>query len=195
MRHPSPFGSSRPARASSLPADAGTSLVEALVVAALLCAALSGVAPLLLWSRRAIWGAGTETMAVVLAAQKLEQLRTLDFHVLRDGTLAGDESTDLSGDEPAGGGTGLRASPAGTLDSNVAGFVDYLDSRGGWRGGGVAPPAGSAFVRRWALVPFPPDPRHAVVLRVFVAPLAELPAAGSTRHGVHLTTIRSRGVP
>lgn len=175
-------------------ADSGASLVEAVIVAALLCAALSGLAPLLAWSRRVIREAGAETMAVALASQKLEQLRALTFHVIDDGGVVSDERTEVAAAEPAEGGSGLRASPPGTLDADTAGYVDYLDLRGVWRGSGTVPPAGSSFVRRWAIAPYVSDPLHAVVLHVVVIPLSD--ANGRRPFGeVRLTTIRARGAP
>jgi hypothetical protein len=177
--------------------DRGASLIEALIATALVCSTITGVAQLLLWSRRAVWSSGAETMAVVLAAQKLEQLRTLTWEIDANGQPITDGSTDLSTAEPSAGGSGLQVSPLGTLHENTRGFVDYLDSQGGWRGTGVEPPAGSAFVRRWAILPFAADPLNTLVLHVIVLPISDAAVADGRRssRAAHQTTIRTRGVP
>jgi hypothetical protein len=187
----------RPAHQNGSRGDCGASLIEALIAMGLVCSTITGVAQLLLWSRRAVWSSGAETMAVVLAAQKLEQLRVLTWELDANGQPITDDTTDLSTAEPSGGGSGLRASPLGTLYENSTGFVDYLDSQGAWRGTGADPPAGSAFVRRWAVLPFAPDPLNTVVLHVIVLPVSDAAAADGRRspRAAHQTTIRTRGVP
>ena len=186
----------RPAHYHDAHADHGASLIEALIAVALVCSTITGVAQLLLWSRRAVWSSGAETMAVVLAAQKLEQLRMLTWEIDTNGQPITDDSTDLSTAEPSAGGSGLQASALGTLHENTSGFVDYLDSQGVWRGTGAEPPAGSVFVRRWAILPFAADPLHTVVLHVIVLPVSDAVAADGRRssRAAHQTTIRTRGV-
>ena len=101
------------------------------------------------------------TRAVILAEQKLEQLQALAWYV-DDGGIA---VTDLSSNVAAfaatpacaaatnGAAVGLTTSPTGTLTANVDGYVDYVDAHGCGLGGGVVPPAGSAFIRRWSTRP------------------------------------------
>ena len=176
--------------------ERGSWLVDAVIAAAILVSALSGIAQLLLISRRAVWESGASTAAVVLAAQRLEQLRSLTWAFDPAGNAVSDETTDLSADPPSGGGTGLRTSPEGTLRNDVAGFVDYLDASGGWRGNGGAAPEGAVFVRRWAIAPLASDPLHTLVLQVTVAPLAVAAVDDPVRSrlAATLTTIRTRGV-
>ncbi len=158
---------------------------------------ITGVAQLLVWSRRTVWSSGTGTQSVVLATQKLEQLRTLAWDADVAGQAVSDSSTDLSTDPPSSGGTGLRPSTVGSLHANTPGFVDYLDGQGVWRGTGARPPGGAAFVRRWAIVPFAADPLHTVVLHVLVLPAVDAAAADGHRsaRAAHLTTIRTRSLP
>jgi type II secretory pathway pseudopilin PulG len=174
----------------------GSALLEALIAMAIVIAALTGVAQLLLASRRAVWSAGTSSAAAVLASEKLEQLRSLTWSVDDEGRAVSDETTDLSSETWSSGGTGLRPSPVGTLRSNVAGFVDYLTREGAWCGNGTVAPAGAAFVRRWAILPLAADPLDTIVLHVTVAPLAEAAAGEFARSpaAATVTTIRTRDV-
>ncbi|MGH9372442.1 MAG: type IV pilus modification PilV family protein [Vicinamibacterales bacterium] len=178
------------------PRDRGASLVEALIAMTIVITTITGVGQLLVWSRRAVWSSGAGSMSIVLATQKLEQLRALAWHVDAGGHAVSDDTTNLSTDPPSIGGSGLRASPVGALHESTTGFVDYLDAQGLWRGTGAQAPAGAAFVRRWAIVPFGPDPLHTVVLHVVVLPVVDA-AAGDKRspRAAHLTTIRTRSVP
>lgn len=175
--------------------ERGASLLEALVAAALVIAVTSSVAQLIAWSRRATWSAGVETTAVRLAAQKLEQLRVLPWHVDSAGTLFSDDTTNLSTDPPAANGSGLGLSPAGTLDRNTPGFMDYVGVDGRWRGSGGRAPAGAAFVRRWSVVPLGADAAHSLILTVIVLPLADAPSQrGRPSRGARIQTITTRTV-
>ena len=108
-----------------------------------------------------------------LAAQKMEQLRSLSWTFDEDGGLRSDTSTDLSRDPPTVGGFGLDPTPSGSLDRSLDGCVDYLDAAGHWVGTGTTPPAGSVYVRRWAVLPGPIDPAHTRALVVIAAALEE----------------------
>jgi hypothetical protein len=185
------------AEGKALASERGASLIEALIALAIIVTTITGVAHLLLWSRATIWSSSAGTMSMVLASQKLEQLRALPWQVDPAGHPVSDSTTSLATNQPSLGGSGLAASPAGTLHDNTPGFVDYLDARGVWRGTGSSPPAGAAFVRRWAIVPFDADPLHTLVLHVIVMPLADAVARGGHRsvRAAHLTTIRTRSLP
>jgi hypothetical protein len=188
-----PAGGFRPHRLS----ERGLALLDALVATTIVVTTLTGVAQLLIWSRRAVWSSGAESTSVVLAAQKLEQLRTLVWEVDRDGRPVSDHATNLSTDPPSNGGSGLRASPPASLDENTPGFVDYVDGWGAWAGTGTRPPGSGAFVRRWAIVPFEPDPLHTVVIHVVVLPVLDAAASGGPRstRAAHLSTMRTRSLP
>jgi len=137
-----------------------------------------------------------QTFLTALALEKVEQLRSLSW-AFDGGVAVSDLTTDLSGDQPAAGSLGLRPSPAGTLQRDTAGYVDYLDATGSWVGGASPPPA-SVFVRRWSIEPLADDPGDTVVLRAFVttltrARLEETPRPAQARPGqVLLVTVMTR---
>lgn len=177
---------------------AGSTLLEVLVALGLLVTIAAGTAHLLIWVRRAVWSAGTGTMAVELAAEKLEQLRSLTHDLaLPAGVPRTDSTTDLSTQPAASGGRGLRPSPPGTLEANVRGYFEYLDARGRWVGNGDPPPPGARFVRRWAVGALERDAGESRIFHVSVAPLAPgaRGGAGLPMPDAQLTTIRTRSVP
>jgi prepilin-type N-terminal cleavage/methylation domain-containing protein len=148
--------------------DSGFTLAESCVAIALLAVAASGVAHMIGLAMGATQAARVQTSTSVLASQKIEQLRALLWTVAADGSPRTDQTTDLAVEPPTSGGRGLSASPANTLDSNVAGYVDYLTARGDWAGTGSAPPATARYVRRWSISPLAADPRDTLVLQVLV---------------------------
>jgi prepilin-type N-terminal cleavage/methylation domain-containing protein len=146
----------------------GFTLIEVLVSAALLTVAALGIAQLTMLATRTTETARARTATTLLAAQKMEQLRSLTMAWDSGGGLLSDTSTDLSREPPSSSGHGLSISSTGTLDRNVDGYVDYLDASGRWIGGGPSPPAGTLYVRRWAVWPLAAAPQHSRVLIVFV---------------------------
>lgn len=155
----------------------GFTLVEVLVAAMLLIVAAAGVAQLLALGLRATQSGRETTSTGTLASQKIEQLRSLTWTYDAAGAPHSDTYTDLSRDPPAPGGRGLDLSPSGTLDRDVAGYVDYLDARGRWIGAGPDPPPGAIFVRRWAIQTLDDDPQDSRVLIVRAAVVTEDRAA------------------
>ena len=128
----------------------------------------------------------------MLAAQKMEQLRSLRWTRTRTGTPAvsvpaSDLSTDLSSDPPTSAGRGLSPSPAGTLDSNVPPYVDYLDAAGVWVGRGASPPGTAVYVRRWAVQPLESDPDDILLLQVIVTT-----TAAANTHESRLVSVLTR---
>ena len=118
--------------------------------------------------------ARAQTLTTMLAMQKLEELRALSWCV-RPGPPAvpeSDTSTDLAQSSPASGVTGLGTSPAGSLDRNMPGYVDYLDRTGAWVGTGTTPPSAALFVRRWSVAGLPGDDFNTLVLQVRVMSVA-----------------------
>jgi hypothetical protein len=117
-----------------------------------------------------VTSARAQTTTSVLAAQKMEQMRALAWRFVDSGALvpASDTTTDLSQDPMAVGGAGLSASPGGTLLTNTAGYVDYLDKHGRWSGNGGSPPAAAVFIRRWNIAPLPGSAPDSLVLQVLV---------------------------
>jgi len=191
MRVRSPLSSR--CRVSRLNYEEGTTLIEALVATALLVTVSAGAGGLLTWSARAVSASSSHSIAVWLAAQKLEQLSALEWSVGSDGVEDSDEATDVGSDPMGDGGQGLRPSPGETLDENIAGYVDFVGADGTWRGTTSPPQPGAAFVRRWSVVPLASDPRHSVVLTVAVRPLSEARRAASmVSSGAMLQTARTR---
>jgi prepilin-type N-terminal cleavage/methylation domain-containing protein len=158
---------------STLRAERGFSLIEVLVALALLTTMAVGIVPLLVTATSVIRNARSQSSTALLAAQKLEQLVSLTWGV--DKTLPGvavsDRSTDLSIEPPGAGGAGLSASPAGTLDCNTPGYVDYLDAAGQWVGTGASVPARAVYIRRWNIQTFPAS-SDTLVLQVLVTTVA-----------------------
>jgi prepilin-type N-terminal cleavage/methylation domain-containing protein len=147
----------------------GFSLLEVLFALAVLSVALTGLAQLFTVAARANASARATTYAVVLAQQKMEQLRGLAFGFDTMGNAVTDLDTDITVQpELPGVGTGLQPSPPGTLDENTVGYVDYIDASGAWLGGAAAvPPPGTAYIRRWSVESLPSS-SSTIVLQVLV---------------------------
>jgi Tfp pilus assembly protein PilW len=171
--------------------QAGTSLIEALIAMAIAIAALGAAGQLFIWSRREGWSAAARTAAVSLAQQKLEFLRSLEWHADENGLPLSDEISDTSSDQAARGGSGLQPSPPGTLTEDTDGFVDYIGTNGSHTAASGAGGEHVAFVRRWAIEPFGSDPAHTLLLTVIVAPVLDLETASSSRVA-RLTIVRTR---
>lgn len=169
----------------------GFSLIEVVVSMGLLTAVSLGVAQLFAASTSANRVARGQTSTTALAAQKMEQIRSLSwgFDLQGQGLPVSDITTNLSVYPHRNDGTGLNPTPANTLEENVPGYVDYLDARGNWVGTGLTPPATAVFVRRWAIVPLPTNPNNTLVLRVLVSVLA----ADARRTALETSRIRKPG--
>jgi len=170
----------------------GITLLDALVATAILMTVTTGVAGLLTWSTRAAAVAGTQTTAVWLAQQKLEQLAALEWSVDERGIARSDESTSVAVDPMRDSGPGLRASPGSAADVDTPEYMDFTGADGSWRGN-AAPRPGAAFVRRWSVVPFAGDAQNTLVITVSVRPLSEA-RRGSRQvsSGATLQTVRTR---
>lgn len=180
----------------------GFTLVEVLVALGLFVAIAIGVAQLAAAATRAMRSAREQTMVVMLAAAKMDQLRAL--HWGYEPSLPGDPIversdlvTNLGADTLGGGGAGLRPSPAGVLSANVPPYVDYLDDRGRWVGEGGSPPADTLFIRRWSIRPLAAAPDRSLLIQVLVTTIRdERTRAGPwiARSGSEalLTTVRTR---
>jgi Tfp pilus assembly protein PilV len=144
--------------------DAGFSLVEAMLAAGMLATLAAGAAQVFAVSARGSHLARVQTLAAVLAAQKMEQLRSLTWAHAPGGEPVSDISTDLTSDPPTDAGVGLRPAPEGTLDDDVPFYADY-SSAAGVR---VDARAGAAYVRRWSVAPLASDPDNLLLLQVRV---------------------------
>lgn len=154
----------------------GFTLVEVLLAITLLSLAALGGVQLVAVSIQSTAAARTQTLSVVLASVRLEELRSLTFEFDDQGLPSTDLQTDLSTLPPAAGGPGLA--PGGSLTTSVSGYVDYLDHRGGRIGNGTVVPPGAAFVRRWSVAASVVAP-GVLVLEVAVLPVAAQLTGGS----------------
>ncbi len=175
----------------------GFSLIEVMIAVTLLALGVGAVAQLSLASARAQRAASEATLAQTLARTRLEELRGLALTSDAGVVPLSDWSTDLSVTPPRpAGGTGLGVSPADALLSNIDGYCDFLDARGSWLGGGTRAPAGTAWVRRWA-IDLPGTLADTVRLQVLVVPLERaasdrVTAAARAVNGAWLVSLRTR---
>jgi prepilin-type N-terminal cleavage/methylation domain-containing protein len=147
----------------------GFSLLEVLIATTVLTIGLMSLAQLVTTAVRANQGSRATTYAVVLAQQKMEQLRGLAWTIDRLSQPVTDTTTDvISIPERPSGGTGLSPSPRGALADNTAGYCDFLDGRGESFGGGTSPPEGTVYIRRWSIEPLPANPGNSIVVQVLV---------------------------
>jgi hypothetical protein len=147
----------------------GFSLVEAVVASGLMAGALAALGQMFAISVANNRTARAGSYATVLAQQKMEQLRGLTWGFDALGLPASDTTSDTAAPlETPSGGTGLSASPSGTLSSNTDGWVDYVDDSGNVLGGGSSVLPGVVYVRRWAVEPLPSSPADTIVIQVFV---------------------------
>lgn len=134
--------------------DDGFSLVEVIAAALVLATAAAGVVGLCVTAVRQTNAARIQTSATLLALDKLEGLR----------------------ERP-----GLNASPAGALENNLPGYVDYLDAYGRSAGPSAGqPPSSAVYIRRWSVQPLPDDPAESSILQVLVTPAAAPRAASAS---------------
>ena len=173
----SPRARCRRARRRGSRAPAGFGLLEALVACGLITVLAAGVAQLTVASVAAVRASGDETLALLLAVQKVEELRSLAWG--REPAGLGPASAAAAGSSGVGRrGSSSAISPGGSLDSSAPGYVDYLSGRGTRVGGGARPPSGTAFVRRWSVQPDSRLPGDLLVLDVVVLPLRAAERAG-----------------
>jgi hypothetical protein len=173
----------------------GVALFEVMVALSLLAGAIVSLAGLFGLAARSNREARSAARMSIAAAQKMEQLRSLSWASGEDGEDETDVSTDISVSPEGGGGPGLRPSPAGTLVSDVTGYVDYLDDHGLWVGAGTDPPVDAVFTRRWSIELLPDSPLDTLVLRVLVVRTSSArsaPPAEGRDQAISLTTVRSR---
>ena len=174
----------------------GFSLIEVLVATAVTTIGTLAVAQLCAMSMRMNQNAQVMTVATLLASQKMEQLRALAWTLDPVGLPISELTTDTTIVPPvSSGGTGLSASPPGTLDINTPGYCDFLDGNGVTLGGGRDPPAGTAFVRRWSIVPGRPGPGDTLAIQISVSRAGSRRRQGSTAVGsdeVRLLGLRTR---
>jgi prepilin-type N-terminal cleavage/methylation domain-containing protein len=168
----------------------GFSLLEVLLATTVLVVGVAGLAPSFPIASRANRLARDATVATLLAAQKMEQLRAAAWSVDPTGAPLSDTTTDLTSALAAGaGGVGLSASPAGSLTQNVLGYCDFLDASGVVVGDADAAPAGAIYARRWSIDPLPSNPSDTLVLQVLVT---RFDATAPRPEDVRLVSVRTR---
>jgi type II secretory pathway pseudopilin PulG len=175
--------------------SAGFALLEVLITAGLVVAVAAGASHILAIAVRVSHGARVRTMASMLAAEKIEQLRSLTWsHVTTSAPAisisSSDFTTDLSNDPATDSGPGLLPSPPATLEANVAGYVDYVDGAGRWVGAGGSPPSSAVYIRRWAVRPLASDPENILVFQVVVT--TRTPRGVVSPDAAHLASIEAR---
>ena len=180
--------------------EAGFSIVEVLVATGLLASALVALAQLFAIATTANAAARNSTITMMLAEQKIEQLRALQYTFDRAALPVQDIQTDLAVYPPAAtGGKGLSPHTENTLQANTDGYVDYLDHYGRTLGGGTVVPDNTAYIRRWSVEPLPTNPNNVIILQVLVTRERDRGTgdAGSVSRGANearLMTIKSRKV-
>ena len=173
----------------------GFALLEVLITAGLVVGIAAGASQIVAIAIRASHGARVHTMSTLLAAEKMEQLRSLAWTHTTTSSPAisissSDVTTDLSSVPASDAGPGLLPSPGGTLQRNVPSYVDYLDGEGRWLGSGAALPGSAVYVRRWGVQPLASDPENILVFQVLVTPR---PAGGIVSPDAsHLISIEAR---
>ena len=187
------------ARLRTRRAEAGFSIVEVLVATGLLATALVALAQLFAIATSTNAAARTSTLTMMLAEQKIEQLRALQYTFDRAGLPVQDIDTDLAVYPPVAGGKGLSPHTDNTLQANTDGYVDYLDHWGRTLGGGTVIPGNTAFIRRWSVEPLPTNPNNVLILQVLVTRQRDRGTGdlGSVSRGpqeARLLTIKSRKV-
>ena len=160
--------------------DGGFTIVEVLVALLIIAVMALGTAQLFAVSIRATYAARNQTSTTVLAAQKMEQLRSLTWGFDTIGLPLTDLSTNTALPIPSPtGGRGLQPSPPESLRSNTDGYVDYIDGFGRTIGGGADVPGGAVYIRRWSVEPLPTNPNNTLILQVLVTKLRDRGTADS----------------
>jgi hypothetical protein len=173
----------------------GFALLDAIIASALAATIAAGSSIILAMSIRASHEARTRTVAAVLAARKMEQLKSLAWTHISTGTPAismslSDLTTNLSTDPSTDDGPGLLPSPPGSLSRNVDGYADYLDGSGVWIGGGATTPAAAVFIRRWSVQAYGTDPDNLLIFEVVAG--ARGSNGGLSAEAVHLVSMEAR---
>ncbi len=162
----------------------GFSLIETLIAMALMSVALASLAQLFTISMASTMAARFRTAESLLAGQKLEQLRGLAFGLDGAGTPMTDVTTGTSGLFDTSGGIGL--SPGGSLDTRIAGYVDFLDAHGR-----PTDSSDAVYTRRWSIEPLAADSGNTLVVQVLVTRRPG-DAPGWSPDDVRMVAVRTR---
>ena len=103
-------------------------------------------------------GVATLGQLAFMAIRATERARTLSF-----ATIVAEAKMEELRQAAAASNDALAHSPAGSLESNSAGFCDFLDRYGRTIAVGVDPPPSSVYVRRWSVDGIDMDPTLALI--------------------------------
>jgi type II secretory pathway pseudopilin PulG len=175
--------------------DVGFALLEVVITCGIVATIAAGSCVVLSMAIDASRHARTRTMATILAAKKMEQLRSLRWTHVSTAAPAlsmssSDVTTNLSNDPATDDGPGLLRSPPGTLTSNVDGYVDYVDGNGRWAGRGPTIAAAAVYIRRWAVQPGASDPDNLLVFEVVVGTRG--PNRSLLADAIHVVSMEAR---
>ena len=173
----------------------GFALLEVVLTSAIATTLAAGACVVLAMTMQASHHARVRTVATMVAARKMEELRSLAWtHISTTAPAiamsSSDVTTDLSNDPATDDGPGLLRSPAGTLTSNVDGYVDYLDAMGHWVGRGSSVVPGTVYIRRWSVQPHASDPDNLLVFEVVVGTRGPNPSM--LADPIHLVSLEAR---
>ncbi|HUR35240.1 MAG TPA: prepilin-type N-terminal cleavage/methylation domain-containing protein [Vicinamibacterales bacterium] len=175
--------------------ERGFSLIEAVIAVSVLAVGVAALAQVAVASGRASVSAQRSTIAQFAARERLEQLRALAWTTDAGVVPVSDWSSDLTVTPRASdGGAGLGVSPGSALRENTAGFCDFLDADGRWLAGGVQPPIGTAWIRRWSIATLDGF-TDTLILQVVVVPATAAGAAltpARTSNGAWLVSMKTR---
>ena len=184
---------------------AGFTLVEVLIAVAIFITIALGVAQLIAVATRAMRAAREHTTAVILAAAKMDELRSLawTYEPPVPGVPALPRSDRDDRREPSRPcrrtERDCRRRRRERSARTCRRYVDYLDDAGRWVGHDSDPPADAVFIRRWAVRPLPADPERTLVLQVLVTTVRDDRSRdrGRTAYGVEalLVSVRTRKAP
>lgn len=136
--------------------ERGFTLVEVLIATVVLSTAVVATAGLFGIAGLSVRNARRHSVATLMAAGKLAELRVSDTAV----------------------------SPSDALVRDTPGFVDYVDASGRVIPGGSRRPPEAVFVRRWKVQPLPDDPIDSLIIEVLVVPGDARVVALRTRQGL-----------
>ena len=168
---------------SSSNSESGFSLVETLVATAILVTSLVSLAQLFVVATKSNAVAKNGGMTMILAQQKMEQLRGLTWGFDAVGLPLSDTTTDTAKAPETAGGTGLLPSPANSLWANTDGYVDFV----------------GIYTRRWSIEPVSSTPGSSLVIQVLVTTASvaggRTQSAGRIRGHARVVAIRTRRAP
>ena len=149
----------------------GFTLVETVTAISITAVALTALAQLFVIASHANADARRSSFASILAAQKVEELRSLGVDLVQQGDAS--------------------------LSSNISGACDFLDEYGRSLGTGTSPLPATVYIRRWSVEPIPSD-SETFVVQVAVFPRVWMggadPAGTDARRfgGAQVVTIKTR---